>query len=467
MRTIEIPYKPRNWAREFHDNTKRWIVMVLHRRAGKTTAALNHLQRDALRVPGSQYAYIGPTYKQSKLVAWDIAKRIAGPIPGVVFNESELMVKYPNASKLFLVGSENPDSLRGLALWGGAQDEASQQPSNLFSEIISKCLADHLGYWIWLGTPKGKNEFFKTYNKAKDNPDWTCIFKTIDDSIRDETGETIDNLKQALEDDRRLVAQGLMTEEEFQQEWYCSFEAAIKGAYYLTQITKARAENRVKQVPYENGLSVFPVWDLGVGQALGIGLYQRSGGEFRMVDYWEGSNKDGMPQAVKALKDKEYVYGKHFFPHDAQATETGSGKTRLQIFHELWPSADYELIPKMSVDDGINLGKQFWSTLWIDEVKCMTWLDNVSMYHQVWDDVRGMFKPVPFHDFTSHAADVHRYAAIVKDRMTNETRTPYVQTPVQPGEFEGENVNVFMGKVAPNFGQIPEQLPPYQRGEFE
>src|ERR1051325_9764362 len=246
MALITIQYQPRHWAEVLHATSKRWIVLVLHRRAGKTTAVLNHLQRDCLRTPESQFAYIGPTYKQSKRVAWDIAKKISRDIPGVQYNESELTIKYPNGSKLIHVGSDNPDSLRGMALWGVGFDEYSQQPSNIFSEIISKALADHLGYAIFFGTPKGKNEFYRIYEKALGNNDWTVVFKTIDDSLRDEIGETINNLKQALEDDKRLVENGLMTEDEFRQEWYCSFEAAIKGAYYAKEISVARNDGRIK-----------------------------------------------------------------------------------------------------------------------------------------------------------------------------------------------------------------------------
>src|SRR5437016_3902157 len=114
---ITIQYQPRTWANNFHSSSKRWIILVLHRRAGKTTAVLNHLQRDCLRIAESQFAYIGPTYKQSKRVAWDIAKKISRDIPGVQYNESELTVRYPNGSKLILVGSDNPDSLRGMSFW--------------------------------------------------------------------------------------------------------------------------------------------------------------------------------------------------------------------------------------------------------------------------------------------------------------------------------------------------------------
>src|SRR5581483_3150752 len=96
----------------------------------------------------------------------------------------------------------------------------------------------------------------RIYQAALKDPAWTTLFRTIDDSLRDETGETIDNLRQALEDDRKLVEQGLMTQDEFNQEWYCSFEAAVKGAYYANQLVEARKYGRIKHVPYDPGLKV-------------------------------------------------------------------------------------------------------------------------------------------------------------------------------------------------------------------
>lgn len=427
MGKITIPYRPRNWAKTFHSAETRWIVLVLHRRAGKTTAMLNHFQRDALRVDGSSYAFIAPTYKQAKRVAWEILKDIARVVPGAEPNESELVMRYPNGSKIFLAGSENVDALRGIPLWGGGQDESSQQPSNLFTEVISKCLADHLGYWIWSGTPKGKNLFFRTFEVARNNPgEYTTVFKTIDDTLAGESGETVENLRKALADDKRLVELGEMTQEEFDQEWYCSFEAAIRGAYYARPLAEMRKEGRIKVVPYDPVLKVHTVWDLGVGKNLAIGFYQRVSNEVRMVDFWEGSEKDGMPQAVKALQEKPYVYGKHFAPHDIRAVEQGTGVTKLETAKKL--GITFEIVPNIGVDNGINAGKLLCSRLWVDEKRCERWLDAIAQYKQEWDEKRNMFKEEPYHDWTSHAADVHRYAAVVEQRMSNEEPKIYKQT---------------------------------------
>ena len=428
---VKIPYKSRNWAKDFHNSLKRWIVLVLHRRAGKTTAILNHLQRDALRNPKSQYAFVATTYTQVKLIAWDIAKNISRDIPGVRhIATAPYTIIYPNDSKLYLLGSDNPDALRGMVLWGGGQDESSQQPSNLFTEVVSKCLADHLGYWVWAGTPKGKNQFHKTYLSGTKNPnDFTVILKTIDDSLRDEQGETINNLRQALEDDKRLVAMGEMTQEEFDQEWYCSFEAAIKGAYYAKQISQARKDGRIKIVPYDTILPVYTVTDLGIGKNLAVGFYQKAGMEMRMIDFWEGSEKDGLPEMAKMLQNKPYVFGTHFAPHDIKATEQGTGKTKLETAESL--GVKFEIVQNIGVDNGINAGRLMFSRLWIDENKCAYWLDAISQYHQEWDEGKGMFLEKPNKDWTCHCADVHRYAAVVEDLMVNDYGKEEKYTPQQ------------------------------------
>jgi phage terminase large subunit len=125
------------------------------------------------------------------------------------------------------------------------------------------------------------------------------------------------------------------------------------------------------------------------------GFYQGTMEERRMIDYWEGSNQDGIPQAIKALENKEYIYGKHFLPHDSKATDISTGKTRLQLVKSLKPTWSFEVVPSLSVDDGIERGKLFFNKLWIDEGKCQTFLDYIAQYRQEWDDNKGMSKRSP------------------------------------------------------------------------
>ena len=403
METVTI-YYPRHWTRKLHESPQRWKVVVAHRRCGKTVASINHLIRDALTVPKSKYAYIGPTYKQSKNIAWDILKEYARKIDGVKFNESELRADFANGSRITLYGSDNPDALRGLGLWGVVYDEYSQQPSNIHTEIIRPALADHHGYAIWIGTPKGKNDFYKMYKHAVKDDKWLGILLTVAD-----TGIINDA---ELEDSKAV-----MTDDEYKQEWFCSFTASIKGAYYADELATARKENRITRVAYEKGIPVYTFWDLGVSDAMAIGFFQKVNREIRFIDYYESTNK-GLDHYVKVLQDKGYVYGRHIAPHDIKVRELTTGKSRLELASKL--GIDFEVLPALGVSDGINAGRLMFSRLWIDEERCGQWLDYIAQYHREWDDNKGMFKDTPYHDFTSHSADMYRYAALGENLMTNE-----------------------------------------------
>ena len=397
---IRIPYSPRTWSKELHDKKKRWNVIVAHRRSGKTTATLNHLQRDALIVPNSRYAYIAPTYKQAKNIAWDIIKYYSQPIPNIDYNESELTVKYPNGSKITLYGADNPDSLRGIGLWGVVFDEYSQQPSNIFSEIIRPALSDHEGYGIWIGTPKGKNDFFRLYEKARQEESWYHKLLKVSES------KLISDLELA---DARKV----MTLDEYEQEYECSFEASIKGAYYAQEIRKARDENRIISVPHYQGELVHTWWDLGVSDSTSIGFFQKVNTQWRIIDYHEASG-EGLPYYIKVLSDKKekekYLYGYHYGPHDLEVRELGTGQTRKEMAHTL--GIDFEIAPKLPIMDGIHALRMRFDSLWIDEIKCARLLDALSLYQKEWDDKRGDFRDKPLHDWTSHASDMMRYWAV-------------------------------------------------------
>lgn len=456
-----IPYKPRNWAVPFHDSFCRWAAIVLHRRAGKTTATLNHHQRAALDddwesnrlrflepkftesevdelLQHRQYGHILPLLGQAKSVAWEPLKRIASVIPHATPNESELSIKYRRAAKkgrlavpitgslnpdansttVRLFGADNPDAFRGLPFSGVAYDEYSQQPPNIHGEVVSKALADHLGYGVFEGTIKGKNQLYRTYEAAKGDSSWFSLWQDVDKTLSTEEGATITAIRRAMEDDLDQISKGLMLQSEYDQEWYLSPSAAIKGAYYGKLLEQAIKDERIKAVPYDPAMPVYDVWDLGKGPRMSVGMFQRFGRTVHMIDYYQGIESDGLPQVIAKLKERPYVWGKHFAPHDVRATDLGTGKTRLETAEKLgWK---FEVVPSMSVDDGINAGRLLFPRLWVDEHKCQQFLDAVGQYRQEWDEKRGMFRDLPLHDWASHPADMYRYAAVVEEQMTSE-----------------------------------------------
>ena len=147
---INIPYEPRELQSEIHQNLSkyRWALLSIHRRAGKSVLCINELIKRAITNSkwNPRYAYIGPTYKQTKSIIFDYLKFYAGVIPGVKFNEQELSCTFPNGAKITLLGSENPDSLRGSYYDGIICDEYAQVNPRLFPEIIRPALSDRKGF---------------------------------------------------------------------------------------------------------------------------------------------------------------------------------------------------------------------------------------------------------------------------------------------------------------------------------
>lgn len=202
-----------------------------------------------------------------------------------------------------------------------------------------------------------------------------------------------------------------------------AFEVIIEGSYYGEELGRAERDGRVGIVPHDKALKVHTVWDLGVGSNLVIGFFQRTReGQLRIIDYWQGQNSDGLPEAILAIERKPYSYGLHFGPHDLEATDVGSGKTRTESAAKL--GLKFRMVPDLHIDDGINAAQIALSTLWIDKEKCKEWLRSMKNYCREWDEKRGSYKDIPYHNWASHGADMWRYAAIVADKMTNDTYKP-------------------------------------------
>ena len=439
---INIPYKPRQWARPMHDSFCRWMCLVLHRRAGKTVATINHLQRAATndrwerrrlraREPSLSdrhltdllrdrfYGHVLPTYRLAEVTVWAMLKYYGERVPGVVFNEQKLRVTYPNGSRLQLFGADNPDSLRGIGFSGVAFDEYSQHGPNVFSEVISKALADHLGFAIFLGTIKGQNQLYRTYQAGQDDPDWFTVWQDVDGSLETETDATTTLLRQALEDDRHLIAKGLMSQAEFDQEWYLSTDAAIKGAYYASLLTAARNDGRMTRVPYDPALPVDTDWDLGISDTMTIWFSQSfRAGEVRLIDYYENSG-EGLPHYAGVLKEKPYVYGEHWAPHDIKVRELGTGKSRLETAKS--HGITFRIVRDIGVADGIDAVRLLLPRCWFDEEKCRAGLEALTFYRKNYNERLQEFTDKPLHDWSSHGADAFRGLA-VRHKPPTETK---------------------------------------------
>lgn len=449
-REIVIPYAPRQWAKDMHATLKRWLCLVLHRRAGKTTAILNHHQRAALddgwetarlkyllpEITDTQikqllkrrvYWHVMPSYRQGKLTgAWDTLKEVSRAVPGAKQNESEMLVTYPNGNKVQIIGGDNPDSLRGPGLSGLSLDEFSQISPTAFSEVLSKALADHVGYAIFSGTIKGQDQLYRTYEAAQVDEGWFSLWQDVTVSLETESGATVKAIQRAMEDERRLVLRGLMTQAEFDQEWFLSPEAAIKGAFYAAELKAARDQGRITRVDYDPALPVDTDWDLGI-DAMAVWFTQSEpSGAVRVIDYLEDVG-GGLPAVIKAVKEKPYIYGEHWAPHDIEVREISSGNTRKQAAEKL--GIDFQVTPKLQVADGITAAQLLLARCWFDQERCKQGLEALRHYRRTYNTKHDIFTEVPIHDWASHGADGFRGLAVRHQTPRMYEQRPPVEMP--------------------------------------
>jgi hypothetical protein len=399
MTTRTIRYKPRKLLKPFHRRTERYAIIVAHRRFGKTVAAINDLIRDALTIPRKnvRVAYIAPYYRQAKAIAWDYLLEYTRDIEGSVANASELRVDFPNGSRIRLFGADNYDAMRGLYFDSVVADEPADFPANAWPTVIRPALADRKGRATFIGTPKGKNEFWDIWHEAQDDPNWYAeMFKASETSILDQ--EELDEARQTMGDDR------------YDQEFECSFEAAIQGAYFAKEMKAAGEDGRICSVPYDRAASVVTAWDLGIGDSTAIWFGQFVGREVRIIDYYENSGV-GLDHYAKVLLDKEYHYEQHILPHDVQVKELGTGKSRLETLDALG-IRHIEIAPKLAVEDGIQAARSMIPRCWFDESKCTRGIEALRQYRRDYDERLKTWRGRPLHDWTSHGADAFRYLAV-------------------------------------------------------
>lgn len=399
MTTRTIKYRPRQLVKNFHKRQERFAVIVAHRRFGKTVAAINDLIRTALTTERKnvRVAYIAPYYRQAKAIAWDYLLEYTKDIEGVVYNVAELRADFPNGARFRLFGADNYDAMRGLYFDSVVLDEPADFPANAWPTVIRPSLADRKGKATFIGTPKGKNEFWEIYNSALKNDNWFCaMYKADETDILD---------KKELEE-----AKETMGEDRYAQEFLCSFEAAIQGAYYAQEMKTAKTEKRITRVPYDPSVSVVVSYDLGIGDSTALWFAQFVGQEIHLIDYYENSGV-GLDHYAKVLSDKGYHYEAHIMPHDVKVKELGTGKSRLETLENLG-IRNIEIAPKLGIDDGVQAARSMLNRCWFDEEKCERGIEALLQYRREFDEKLKSWRGRPLHDWTSHGADSFRYLAV-------------------------------------------------------
>jgi phage terminase large subunit len=427
--TIPYNYQPREYQQpllQAIDSGYKRAVVIWHRRAGKDKTLINLVSKKMMERVGTYY-YFFPTYTQGKKILWlgmdKSGFRFIDHFPKQLVaskNDTELKVEYKNGSIFQIIGTDNIDSIVGTNPIGCVFSEYALQNPKAW-DFIRPILAENGGWAIFNYTPRGKNHGYDLYEMAIRNPKWFVQKLTVDD-----TGIISPEVIQEERDSG-------MSEEMIQQEYYCSFTAAIMGAYYWKEYDEAEKAGRFTNVPYESSALVHTVWDLGIRDSMAIGFYQGVGLERRKIDYLELTGK-GLPEAIKTVKEKPYIYGNHFAPHDIQVRELGTGKSRWEVAKEV--GIEFKIVPNLPIQDGIEAGRRFFKKLWVDKENCKDWLRLIPQYTKEYDEDKKIFKDKPLHDWTSHGADEFRYAALVEDQFDNGIKQPTFNQPKWESESD-------------------------------
>lgn len=403
-------FKPRPYQlpilKALDDGYKR-VLAVLPRRAGKDITSLNYIIRRMWEEPGVYY-YIFPTYSQAKKVIWDSitndGMKIMDYFPSdlvISMNAQEMKVRMrakDGKESLFqLIGSDNYDALMGTNPRGCVFSEYALQDPMAY-QYIRPILTANGGWALFISTPRGKNHLWQLAELAQISPDWFYMRLTVED-----TGHI------PLEEIAKERQEGLMSEDMIQQEYYCSFEMGVEGSYYSKYLDAMRREQRIGEVPWENGFKVHTAWDIGVRDQTSIIFFQVIGQSIRIIDSYENS-KEGLEHYARIIQSKPYVYGKHIAPHDIKVREWGSGMSRIEKAREL--GINFVLSTQLEIIDGIEAVRSAFTKIWIDKNKCENLIKSLESYRQEWDSKKKVYKSAPLHDWSSHFADAMRYLCV-------------------------------------------------------
>lgn len=384
---------------------------VAHRRWGKDDVALHFTATQAMQKVGN-YWHMLPQYNQARKVIWDAVnprtgkKRIDEAFPEQIranTRRQEMNIEFINGSMWQLVGSDNYNAYVGSPPIGIVLSEwAIANP--MAWAYLAPILEENQGWALFIYTSRGNNHGRTTYEMAKTTVGWFAERLTAHETPVFSATQ-LANIKSEY---MRIFGPelGLAL---YEQEYECSWEGAILGAYFAQQIREARKQ-RITKVPYQPSLEVDTFWDLGVDDSMSIWFMQPVGKAFHFIDYYESSGY-GLEHYAKVLKEKDYIYGNHWMPHDAAAREMTNSEialSRKEVAEQLGikpvnivqRARNMDLIIQVHIPAARNILSQCW----FDEDKCAAGLMSLENYHAEYNEEKKVLDNRPAHDWSSHGA---------------------------------------------------------------
>lgn len=442
MSEIILPngWKPRAYQRPFWRAMERGCkraIPIWHRRAGKDDVMLHWTATAAHRRKGV-YWHMLPQANQARKAVWDAInphtglKRIDEAFPLALrasTRKTDMAIEFKCGSMWQLVGSDNFNSLVGSPPIGIVFSEwALADPSSW--AYLSPILEENGGWAAFITTPRGKNHAYRMLQNAiKNRAEWFSEVLTIDD-----TGILTPERYETIRQDRISEFGDVFGDAMCEQEYRCSFEAAVLGAYYSKEMGDAERVGRICNLMVDPSQPVHVAWDLGVKDSTALWFFQVLAGGLQVIDYYENSGV-GAEHYVDVLKERDYPYGFDWMPHDAKVREWGSGRTRVETLERL--KRKPRLVPDHSLMDGINAARRTIKVCRFDADRCERGIEALRNYHAEYNEETRTLAKIPVHDWSSHGADAFRYMAMAWQEMRVAAPPPPPSNDVYIGQGDG------------------------------
>jgi phage terminase large subunit len=418
-----LKFTPRSYQQAAWDYLQtggRRAFLLWPRRSGKDELCLR-FTLDALQKRVGSYWHLMPVQEQARRALWRSVdphkgkRRIDLAFPPALRErtlDTEMLIQFKNGSTWQLLGSDNHAALVGSPPCGLIFSEYALSDPQAWS-YLSPILEENKGFAIFNSTPRGPNHAKVLFEYANASPDWFAERLTADqiNVFSPQQLEKIENEYLGIfgEDFGRSI---------FRQEYFCDWEAAVVGSYFGAEMAAAERQGRVCGVPYDPAARVATSWDLGVGDSTAIWFYQIVGKEVHVIDYYEASGQ-ALGHYVEVLAKRNYFYSHHVMPHDVQARELSTGKTRTEALEKLGLRSGMfgpiVVAPNERVEEGIAAVRALLPRCWFDITKTKKGVEALKLYRTEFDTEKRVFRQKPVHDWCSHAADSFRYLAMMID----------------------------------------------------
>jgi phage terminase large subunit len=384
-------------------------VACWHRRSGKDDLCLNWSAVSAL-TRKANYWHMLPEAEQARKAIWAAVnphtgiRRIDQAFPHEIrkrTREQEMSIEFVNGSTWQVVGSDNFNSLVGATPAGIIFSEWSLANPSAWA-FMRPILMENNGWAAFIYTPRGKNHGYRTYEAAKQNPEWFHQRLTVQDTGIFTQKQLDDELAEYVNEYGESEGESF-----FQQEYFCSFEAAILGAVYAKWLARAESQGRMGLVAYDPELPVRTAWDLGYDDNTAIWWWQIARNEVRIIDFYQANNQD-IDHYAETIKSKPYDYkhSRHYGPHDAAHKLLAAGGRSI-VSQLQRHGINMTVIPATAVQNGIGAARKTIDSTWFNtqNEQVSQGVECLRQYHFKYDDKLKIMSKEPVHDWSSHACD--------------------------------------------------------------